>query len=712
MDFRPRSSPQVQARSITPEYAQHLCSVNEEGEVIVNVSPTIRGRRSPDDKFKRSKTVAAFGDKALPPQGLIAPDTYDVPKTLVKQRSADETSMPTSDTHYHVPKPTTDTEYHTPRPYDDSRNKPGYYHHPKPADQVYNVPKPYTRNVSDTYDFPRPADSAEGDQSLYNTPRSITQHTSDENFYTNVPRSSSDPTSDDTYSVPRTPTAATLNAIKQTNTTTQGQGNSHELYNVPPRRGNRTSSPPTTGPYDSVDYNVPRGLSLRKLRPARSFESLFTRRVNQVPSGSHVSPPELADGHNMYVDIGRNHSNKPNPQTGYGRENLYAEIPEDYIPRRGQIEAGINENKITPGSSHSPPVSSQAIPTSGGAELYDQVPRRQGSKKQRELVSQGYELCLPAESAADDMRMMTLPNPKKRSSETPPRNIPRDEKLLEKYDIQLPSVRSARPHSEADLIESDGISRTSKHSSDILGSSIPADSAFPVNDEYVIITHRDTRPKFIPTQPQGIPGQDVSELLTNSGSGSNQPSNQNADFSEEYQLMSAVKINRSHLTYDTPNPTLIHTVGNGGQSKMILARPNSDFVQDVQYEMVNPSDFKRLNSESSLDMEGISPRNSRPFEQQRNFSHGSLGSVFSEGSEGEVQSPTDGHDTTSTAEAAVAVKSRMRIASGSPRDLSGSLDLRWVSVCDMSYSVHVHVPFGSFSLSIAHLHCIHSVVYA
>ena len=667
LDFRPRSSPQVRVRSITPEYAQHLRSVNEDNDVIVNISPTIKGRRSPDDKFRRSKTVAAFSEKVH--------ETYDVPKKLVKQHSADEMSVPLTDTHYHIPKPTTDTAYHMPRPYDDSRNKPGYYHHPKPAEELYKVPKPHTitGNVPDTYDFPRPACLAEGDQSLYNTPRSIS-HTSDENFYTNVPRSSSDPTSDDTYSVPRTPTAATLNAV-------QGQGNS-QIYNVPPRRCNRTNSPPTTGPYDTVD-NAPaqQRMSLHKLRPARSFESLFTHRVNQVPSGSHVSPPELADGHNMYVDIERSHNNKPNPQTSYDRENLYAEIPEDYVPKRGQIETRMSGNKYVtaPGSS---PLSSQGTLTSGSAELYDQVPRRQGSKKQRELVSQGYELCLPADSTADNMRMMTLPNRRKRSSETPPRNILRDEKLLEKYDIQLPPVRSTRPHSEADLIDTND---TSIRSSGILGSSIPTESTLPVNDEYVIITHRDTRPKFTPTQPQGIPGQDIPQPFPDSGGGSTLSSNQNATFSEEYQLMSAVKINRTHLTYDTPNPTLVAN----GHSKMLLVRPNSDFVQDVQYEMVNPSDFKRLNSESSLDMEGISPRNSRPFEQQRNVSHGSLGSVFSEGSEGEVQSPTDGGGgTTSTAAVTVPLKSRMRIASGSPRDLSESLDLRWVLFLIYMYTVY------------------------
>ena len=552
---------------------------------------------------------------------------------MIKQFSAEDVEL---DSHYHIPKPSRNMEYHVPRPHDDSRNRGDYYHQPKPAEETYKVPKPYSKGGPETYDSPKHTHSPSA-QPVYNTPKAIKEES--DSFYTNVSKNDTEQTQENFYNVPRTPTAAKTHAVLGGNPQ-QEPGN---LYSIPTKRGGSEKQSKFSA-LDLVDGGHPP--ILHKLRSARSAESLFTRRINHNSSDSHISPPDPASEHNMYVDIEQNR--KVHPMA----DNLYAEIPADYIPRRVQIMSNGGEN-VAPQQTGSAKRSA--------AELYDQVPNRMDTQiqNQRKLAREGYELCLPAEVDPNSLNTMTLPGRGKRASASPPRMLQDRGSSLDKYDIHMPTARPARPRSEADLLDSVEKSG-STHNQDILGSSIPTNSTFPIADEYVIITHRDTRPKFPPTLPQGIPGS--------SESGS-QVTNQNTVESDEYQTMTAAKIDRSKFLYDTPNPSLI---GNGHQSNTSHTNSQPTTVQDVQYETVSLANYSRLDSESSLDMEGVSPRNSRPLDQVRSYSFSSRGSVFND-HESEVEGETD-HVTGEGM--AIQQKVRMRIASGSPRDASTSLELK------------------------------------
>lgn len=669
LDFGSRNSPLLRSRSGTPGETtptlHHLHSVDEDGEIFINNSPTIRGRRSPDNKLKRSQT-----EKVISPP-LIAPETYDVPPNrLVKQCSADDRMF---DSHYHVPKPMSNSEYGIPRPHNDPRNDNGYYHQPTPTSQTYKVPIPYSRNGTETYDSPKHTNKPEEqkykvpiphtrngtetydspkhvnkpvpipharngtetydspkhmnkpEEQLYSSSKSVNGNRLEvDTFYGNV-ATSAQPQQEDLYNMPR----ATMPDLNASN-----------LYNIPPRRGSSGKINDT----NSTDGGTPP--RLHKLRPARSAESLFTRRINPNGMNSHISTPAITNEHNMYVDIEQNRE----LSTG---DNLYAEIPANYIPRRSQLGGNANQNSSVP----LPSLSSQQ--PKSGSEQYDQLPSRMGSQiqKQRELARDGYEYCGPAEVNPNSFNTMTLPPRSKLSSASPPSHRRDRGTSLDKYDIQMPNTRPARPRSEADLL--DGTEFQKANGMDVLGSSIPNESSFLVADEYVIVTSRDTRQKFSATEPQGIPGADT----------------QSTNQSEEYQVMSAVKINRSQLLYDTPNPSLSSSNGNPLQSEPTAEYGNisHDLVQDAQYDTVNPANYTRLNSESSLDMDGFSPKRSKQIEKVKNLPVSSLSNVFSE-----QEADADGQSDHVTLEEGVAIpqKDIVKIACGSPQDATVSLELK------------------------------------
>ena len=281
-------------------------------------------------------------------------------------------------------------------------------------------------------------------------------------------------------------------------------------------------------------------------------------------------------------------------------------------------------------------------------------------QKQRELARDGYEYCMPAEVDPKTLNTMTLPPRSKLSSASPPSHRRDRGTSLDKYDIQMPGTRHARPRSEADLL--DGTEFQKQNGIDVLGSSIPNESSFLVADEYVIVTSRDTRQKFAATEPQGIPGAD----------------SESTNQIEEYQVMSAVKINRSQLLYDTPNPSPSSSNGshrNAPQSKPTIeveyGNVSHNLVhQDAQYDTVNPANYTRLNSESSLDMDGFSPKQSN---QLNKVPIASPSNVFSE-----QEADANGQSDHVTSEEGVAIphKDLVRIACGSPQDATVSLELK------------------------------------
>lgn len=597
---------------------------------------------------------------------LTGIDTYSVlPKRLSKQHSADELDI----SHYHHPKPTSNSEYGVPRPYDDPRNVRDYYHQPSPAHQTYQVPIPYTPNGTDTYDSPRhvpkPVDQ------LYSSPKSVGESTTD--YYGNIPSTDSQPKQEDFYTVPRTTVAGS----------TESGGLSHQspgnVYNLLPRRVNS----------GKTIYNTTDGGSLGKfhqLRSAKSLESLVSRRIHRT--SSPVEPP-ASNEHNMYVEI----EQKPAISTA---DNLYAEIPANHIPHKVQLAGDTNQS-----TSAVPQPSLYSSPTH-----YDQLPSRMGSQiqKQRELARKGYELCLPAEVDPNSLHADTLPLRTKHSSASPPPI--RKDRGTSLVDILIPGVKPSRPRSEADLLDSFEYQKPGFKNMDTLGSSIPTENTFTTDssDEYVIVTRSDTRPKFEPAAPQVVPG------VTSGDYSSNQ--------NEEYQVMSAVKINRSQLLYDTPNPSSSqnglpnNSPANSAPEYGNVSHETSNLIQEAQYEPVNPVDgpksshskqnhvqdsqyepiantpiislgtsnlindahYEPVNTrpgsvdQSSVDMEGTSRKHSRTLEQLKHISLGSLGSVFSDE---EVEGQSDHIMTVESLQ-----KTRIRTASGSPKDVSLSVELK------------------------------------
>ena len=154
LDHIPRSSPQVSR----------------------GLRTTLRGRQSPVGKLTKSTTTPS-----------LHAETYDVPKALKSQLSADDGSAlynnvslpgeaPKSEDLYQVPRPTVDSDYHMPRPKDDVLNEQRHYHHPKPTDEIYKVPRPMSGSYSSLligqmsnnfYSNPRPPVVTRSPQGVY-----------------------------------------------------------------------------------------------------------------------------------------------------------------------------------------------------------------------------------------------------------------------------------------------------------------------------------------------------------------------------------------------------------------------------------------------------------------------------------------------------------------------------------------------------------------
>ena len=136
----------------------------------------LKGRRSPQGKMPKSITLPS-----------LSTETYDVPKSLQTQLSAEDDGrglynnvtilgeVAESEGTYHVPRPTIDSEYHVPRPHDDVLNENRYYHHPKPVEDVYKVPRPMSGTYSsllghtpdNIYSSPKPLVGTKSPQGVY-----------------------------------------------------------------------------------------------------------------------------------------------------------------------------------------------------------------------------------------------------------------------------------------------------------------------------------------------------------------------------------------------------------------------------------------------------------------------------------------------------------------------------------------------------------------
>ncbi len=239
--------------------------------------PTLRGRQSPVGKLTKSITTPA-----------LSSETYDVPKSLQTQLSADDgggiynnVSLSSSgenpqepENTYQVPRPTVDSEYHVPKAQDDILNEQRHYHHPKPADEVYKVPA--SRPMSGTYSslLGRTPDN------LYSSPRppphAATGTRSPQGVY---------------YSYPPDADSTAGTADSATTQTSTGNGNvpDGQLY------GNVTvGASNETGEAEENFYNVPRP-GMERQKSQEKQHQVQSEEKDGVADGLYNIPRSLSD---------------------------------------------------------------------------------------------------------------------------------------------------------------------------------------------------------------------------------------------------------------------------------------------------------------------------------------------------------------------------------------------------------------------------------
>ena len=273
LDHIPRSSPQVPR----------------------DLRSSLKGRLSPQSgRLTKSVTTPALHS-----------ETYDVPKSLQTQLSAEDGGglynnvslsgeAPESDSTYQVPRRTVDSEYHVPRHKDDVLNEKRYYHHPKPTDEVYKVPRPMSGTYSslllghtpdNVYSSPRPPvggrspqgvyysypPDADGSDSAISTDHgqgvpSTTQNNSSETsgqLYGNISSTASNRTDVDSeenfYNVPRP--GADLDSREQEQEVVDAASGDDGLYNVPRPIIGSQQEVKISPPADEDLYKVPRSSS-------------------------------------------------------------------------------------------------------------------------------------------------------------------------------------------------------------------------------------------------------------------------------------------------------------------------------------------------------------------------------------------------------------------------------------------------------------------
>ena len=709
LDFLPRSSPQIRVRTISPEFAQHLRKFNE--EPLINTSHTVKGRRSPETKkhdqsfITRSTTVANTMYDTSPRfyRTDTGNDSYKVPQPHLhtEQDAENQSKVPQPHLHteqgaenlykvpqprlheqqgaenlYKVPQPRLHPEqcaenlYNVPRSQADpadpenlykvprrlaDQSSESLYNVPQPqGEELYKVPRPNAENI--LYNIPRqrPSNVTDG---TYDEPRSVLMRSEqDDTYYTipsdmtaaenvyNIPQSSSD---NSTYSVPRS----------------VEEGASR----VPlPRQDNR---------YEEIDIQP-----TRKLKTSRSFESLYTHRV-QPPPRSRFSPELPPTKGNYYVDIDLGGQ--------VASDHMYAEIHEHPMPSR-------QENSPR----HSPPTragdgsdESNFYATISDSKPSPQIVRRptpelsaDGMAKAQELARQGYELCMPV-SADDKSRTLPL----RGAMSTPPRTIPRaNYSILEKYGIQFPNEMRTTENGEA-----------GQHS--VAPSSCPTTDGKNSMDEYVIITRT-----MQPSQPQDIPPRhilrtestgsslaknplDNYEMVTSPGSSTakrpaddyeqmTSPGSSLAENSkpvDDYEVMTSARLNFQRATEASQNTSGFQTSLQPTKDVHTTSINGSERSYGNVSHYGSSDHFNRTYGNIGLD--GAIHVDNMSSAEGAGTSYGNIvaSSGLSQPEEGLYQAPRPIGSKSMPAPH----KQLVRIASGSPHDKTPGTDLRYVRVC-------------------------------
>ncbi len=749
LDFVPRGSPHVQTRTITPEFAQHLAKFGQDPEKVVNLSSAVKGKRSPENMKRRAQTLQNLNtsdqtyDSPRPAHPLNYPAATSQSDPRMQQAPGaqqDSRLLPATESLYQSPRSqpypqvtdalytnvpssqqasSRDHLYEDPREQiiDEADGDEGTYHVPRPRDpnaptNLYQVPPgSRPRAPLDTYDSPRSTNASNGTDGMYNVPRSALQQYQDSTY--SIPRVASDNAlpSQDPYNVPPEATYnyARPNALTHNN-----------LYNIPPGTMSRQVAASQVPQYEHIEEIPP----ARRLRPARSFESLFTRRVNQPEAGGNRvqgrrSPEVVSTKSNPYVDIDLNRSLPmqrnplpavpPSPES----ENLYAEIPDNprvrYIAtlkRRGSrenlVDHGPAEEELQHSLYHVPRALTTANPpqslhgTSPQSPMYAVIPgegeqvggrvplphraatiSRDPTAIARDLAHQGYELCLPSDEVPP-YKTTTLPHG---FTTSPPRNLPRTnyKDMMDKFGRQIPNGVQ-RPRFQSDQTDQSPVSST-----ELQPSSVP-DDASVLSDEYVIITRSDPREK---TSPKDIPAQ---------------PERRRSS-TDEYEVMSAVHVKLAMINSKSPSP--IREIGGAvasppSQSSRLQKRSTTAFEETVDWRRgshahtgsEDSTSPHRDNEATAVGVVGISPvEKSTALESSGGVPRVLRTQTTADGSGVDIleRGRAVGMVLPIASESVPVPQSKMvRIAAGSPNDRSTSIDLRCVCVC-MFVCVHVYV---------------------
>ena len=568
---------------------------------------------------------------------------------------------------------------------------------PENGHELYNAPRAAPAAVSvpvSTHQTSSSVQLSENGHELYNVPRAALD-AKQEDLY-NVPRSLEPGT--DLYNVPKSrsnyDSLQTVQNSKQYHANQPG-GNSvsadraasqhrqplptpdQETYSVP-----RSANPPSPVgerraeangrryPYDYVDHRL-KHLEQGALKSSRSLESLVRNRVSLSPdapsqpqSQSHRTPSPRALQH-KYIEIDIDELRESSPSSPLGdstgrrvepyssthtqsrSENVYAEISDSESGQRRGSHPGNITGQPTPSSRQQLMNSAQKLSAVNNTPL----PQQQGrpyilqntnaglssvSKEARALHEDGYELVLPAEDAARNLAL------KQKQAATMPMSIARTQSVSS-YN------RSTHHHMMTNGVHPPMGGDAGQA---ILGTSSPH-SHRPNTDEYVIVNRRDF--KQTPTLPRDIPVSQPPQ----SGALSQTPSTGSSSrfiVEDEYEIMSSVKIQDVNRGGRLTQFTMASSV----PSKMWGFAPSS-----------NGSPTTNSVSRGTLQ----SVRDSLDLESVETSSRASVGSGGHLDEPVGPLSPIDS-GAPSIAQSGSGKKNVVRIASGSPLDLTSSKELK------------------------------------
>ena len=415
-----------------------------------------------------------------------------------------------------------------------------------------------------------------------------------------------------------------------------------DTYSVP--RPSNSSSPSNKRryAYDYVDHTLPRTVNGR-LKSSRSLESLVRNRVTLSPENptterSYLTPSQRALRH-KYIEIDlspRPSSTSPNrhqrQQNGQvvKNDNLYAEIPDTQIRRSSSPTnryATVPSNLRASAVNNTPLPSQEQMHQSSSTNAIHNV-----SKEARALhEEEGYELVLPVHKTARNLAIQ--------KQATLPMNIGRT------Y-----STSQSSRHTITNGRHPGNLAVTQYSTSGPQGQS-------PGTDEYVIVNRRDfnqpTQPRDIPVPlPQAHSNNFTSQIL-NTSTPSSRPIAE-----DEYEVMTSVKKqvstlggNNGELSNVPPVPIKKH--GSLSNRHSSVSIPNSLPRSDL---------IGRQSLRNSLDLESIET--------------GSRTSTCSSNHLDELVGPLSPIYSGVHPLGIPEKKNVIRIASGSPHDITPSKDLK------------------------------------